>query len=313
MIYSALITAAGMSSRMGDFKPLLNMGSISIAQRVVSTFKQAGISRIVMVTGCNAQELERHLAGNGIIFLRNENYEHTQMFDSVKIGLEYLRGKCDAVLFTPVDIPLFTVSTVRSLIDSGAALACPACGGETGHPILIASRLIDGILADSGEGGLSGALARSGEEMRLMPVHDEGVLYDADTPEDYSRLLSYHNSQLIRPVAHVELVKETPFLDGRIAMLLMLTDETKSVREACQRMQISYSTGWKSIRALESQLGCTLVLRTQGGAGGGASELAGEAKKLLERYNSFRRTVQDFAAEQFDAYFGELFSCGKLI
>ena len=63
MIYSALITAAGMSSRMGDFKPLLNMGSISIAQRVVSTFKQAGISRIVMVTGCNAQELERHLAG----------------------------------------------------------------------------------------------------------------------------------------------------------------------------------------------------------------------------------------------------------
>ena len=37
---AALIVAAGMSSRMGDFKPMLNIGSISIAQRVVATFQQ---------------------------------------------------------------------------------------------------------------------------------------------------------------------------------------------------------------------------------------------------------------------------------
>lgn len=117
---AALIVAAGMSSRMGDFKPMLSIGSISIAQRVVATFQQAGIRRIVMVTGFNAVTLERHLSGNGVIFLRNEDYETTQMFDSVKIGLAYLRGKCDAVLFTPVDIPLFTASPVRSLLDSGA-------------------------------------------------------------------------------------------------------------------------------------------------------------------------------------------------
>ena len=30
----ALIVAAGKSSRMGDFKPMLQLGSISIAQRV---------------------------------------------------------------------------------------------------------------------------------------------------------------------------------------------------------------------------------------------------------------------------------------
>ena len=42
MTTAALITAAGMSSRMGDFKPMLNVGSISIAQRVVATFQQEG-------------------------------------------------------------------------------------------------------------------------------------------------------------------------------------------------------------------------------------------------------------------------------
>lgn len=41
----ALIVAAGKSSRMGDFKPMLQLGSISIAQRVINNFRQAGISK----------------------------------------------------------------------------------------------------------------------------------------------------------------------------------------------------------------------------------------------------------------------------
>ena len=68
---AALITAAGMSSRMGDFKPMLNIGSISIAQRIVATFHQAGVSRIAVVTGYNAPLLERHLSNSGLVFLRN--------------------------------------------------------------------------------------------------------------------------------------------------------------------------------------------------------------------------------------------------
>ena len=69
-----------------------------------------------MITGFNATMLERHLAGNNIIFLRNENYERTQMFDSVKIGLNYLSDKCERLLFTPVDVPLFTSQTVKKLL-----------------------------------------------------------------------------------------------------------------------------------------------------------------------------------------------------
>ena len=131
----AVITAAGMSSRMGDFKPMLNIGSISIAQRVVATLRQAGVGKIVMVTGYQALQLERHLAGNGIVFLRNEQYETTQMFDSVKIGLSYIQDKCDRVLFTPEDIPLFTAETVRAPdSDFLRADRCAAEGFRRGWP-----------------------------------------------------------------------------------------------------------------------------------------------------------------------------------
>ncbi len=299
----AVIVAAGMSSRMGDFKPLLNIGSISIAQRIVATLQQAGADRIVMVTGYNATALERHLSGLGLVFLRNEDYEHTQMFDSAKIGLQYLRDKCDRILFTPVDIPLFTSATVKTLLSSGAPLACPVCEGQEGHPILIDSSLVDAILADSGEGGLRGAISRCGTEMTGIEVADAGVLRDADTPEDYQALLHYHNQQLIRPMVSVSLAREIPFFDDKIAMLLSLVDETNSVRTACQRMQISYSTGWNIIRAMESQFSRTFIERSQGGATGGQSRLTEDGRRFVDAFRSFETRLRQTANELFDSYF----------
>ena len=307
MQIGALIVAAGMSSRMGEFKPMLSIGSISVAQRVVATLSQSGVSKIVMVTGYNATMLERHLSGNGIIFLRNEHYETTQMFDSAKIGLRYLQDKCDKVLFTPVDVPLFTARTVKALLDSGADLACPMCEGKQGHPILIAKELISEILADSGEMGLKGAMDRCSAPLTRIDVDDFGTIHDADTPEDFSALVSYHNAQLVRPVVNVSLNKEKPFFDSKIAMLLMLVDETKSVRAAGQRMQLSYSSCWNIIRTLESQLNYSLIERSQGGAGGSTSILTERGRELLERYNAYEKALKDQANSLYAQYFGGLF------
>ena len=307
MQIGALIVAAGMSKRMGEFKPMLSIGSISVAQRVVATLSQAGVSKIVMVTGYNAIMLERHLSGNGIIFLRNENYETTQMFDSVKIGLRYLLDKCDKVLFTPVDVPLFTAKTVRRILDSGAPLAVPMCEGKQGHPILIANELIPEILDDSGEMGLKGAMDRCSVPLLRVDVEDFGTIQDADTPEDFSALVEYHNSQLVRPVVSVSLAKEKPFFDSKIATLLMLIDETNSVRAAGQRMQLSYSSCWNIIRTLESQLNYSLIDRSQGGAGGSTSDLTQRGRELLERYNAYEKQLKDRANELYGQYFGGLF------
>lgn len=303
----AVVVAAGMSSRMGDFKPMLSIGSISVAQRVVATLKQAGAARVVVVTGYNAEELERHLASSGVVFLRNENYRTTHMFDSALIGLRYLRDKCRQVLFTPVDIPLFTAATVDALLTSGAELACPVCGGTRGHPILMSANVIDRVLEDSGESGLDGALSRCGVPMTLVEVDDPGILHDADTPEDYRELLRMHNSQLTRPVVQVSICREKRFLDPRVAMLLTLTDETQSVRAACQRMQLSYSSGWNAINLLEAELGYPVVARTQGGQRGGRSSLTEKGRALLRAYEAYTLRLRAMADGLFVQYFPDLF------
>lgn len=303
----AVIVAAGLSSRMGDFKPMLNIGSISIAQRVIATLQQAGAEKIVVVTGYNAPTLERHLSNLGVIFLRNNDFATTQMFDSAKIGLHYIQDKCDRVLFTPVDIPLFTAATVERLLASGAQLACPTCNGQTGHPMLLATPLIPDILADNGEMGLRGAISRLSTELVEIPVNDPGILMDADTMEDYDALLQYHNRQLTRPQVSAALAREVTFFDEKIAMLLELVEETSSVRTACQRMQISYSSGWNIIRILESQLSYPLIVRSQGGPNGGQSQLTEYGKQLLELYRGFMKELQQNVDALYQKYFGEVF------
>lgn len=303
----AVIVAAGLSSRMGDFKPMLNIGSISIAQRVIATLQQAGAEKIVVVTGYNAATLERHLANLGVIFLRNNDFATTQMFDSAKIGLRYIQDKCDRVLFTPVDIPLFTAATVEALIASNAPLACPTCNGQTGHPMMLDSSLIPDILADNGNMGLRGAISRLSTDLVEVPVNDPGILMDADTMEDYDALLRYHNQQLTRPQVSAALAREVTFFDEKIAMLLELIEETSSVRTACQRMQISYSSGWNIIRILESQLSYPLIVRSQGGPNGGQSILTEYGKQLLELYRGFMKELQQSVDALYQKYFGEVF------
>jgi len=106
---------------------------------------------------------------------------------------------------------------------------------------------------------------------------------------------------------NVALAREMPFFDSRVAVLLTLIDETSSVRTACQRMQISYSSGWNLIRTLESQLKFSLILRSQGGIGGGMSILSEDGRKLLQLFNDYQNELRTQADILFEKYFKGVF------
>lgn len=139
--------------------------------------------------------------------------------------------------------------------------------------------------------------------MTEIIVDDEGILHDADTPQDYKQLLEYHNRQLARPLISVTIARETPFFDSETAMLLSLIDETGSVRMACERMQTSYSHGWNTIRNLENQMQKSIVSRNQGGSGGGSSSLTEDGKELLRRFMQYEAWIREQALEQFPLFF----------
>ena len=201
---------------------------------------------------------------------------------------------------------IYKVLRVQNVLRGRGEKAASVRGGDVPGPAAPESRG-RGRWRGAGDRGLRGALENCGSRIRLIPVNDLGILHDADTPEDYRALLQYHNEQLVRPVLSVSLAREKVFFDGRAATLLQLIDETHSVRTACQRMQMSYSSGWNVIRTLESQIGRTLIRRSQGGAGGGKSSLTEDGRLLLERYGLYSEALRKTADGLFEEYFEGMF------
>lgn len=299
----AVITAAGMSSRMGDFKPMLKMGALSVASRIIANFQQAGVFPIVLVTGYRADELEKHVSGQGVICVRNENYEHSEMVDSAAIGLNYISGKCKRTFITPVDVPLFTVNTVKELMAVYDEIVKPVCEGKAGHPVLLDCGIIPKLLEAGRQCGLNKAMLEFKENTAFVEVADEGVLKDADTPEDYRNMVEYHNRQLLRPKVDISLVREGKMLDKDGALLLHLIEYDGNVKSACKKLKISYSKAWNMIAAFEENLGFNLIERCPGGEYGGASRLTEKGRELLYRYEKFTDKVRRFADECFSECF----------
>ena len=143
----AVIVAAGMSTRMKQFKQMMKIGNFTMAERVVINFKRAGIQDIVMVTGYRSRQLEAYLDYLDLEFVENKQYEHTDMFESARIGFRRLQNRCDKVLFCPADIPFFTDDTVKKVLSQNAEIVAPRCEGRSGHPISVHRELIPAILS----------------------------------------------------------------------------------------------------------------------------------------------------------------------
>lgn len=187
----AVILAAGCSSRMGAFKPLLPFGKTTLLERAIALFRGAGIADIRVVVGHRADELLPLLESLQVRPLRNERHAEG-MFSSVVTAAASLEAECDAFLLLPVDLPLLRRQTVELLLrawQSGAGgILYPACHGRRGHPPLLATSYRDAILAWPGAGGLKALLRKYPADAASIETGDEGILLDMDTPEDYQRL-----------------------------------------------------------------------------------------------------------------------------
>jgi len=84
-VISAIIPAAGQSSRMGRHKPLMSLGKSTVVQRVVELFQNVGITDIRVVTGFQAADIENLLKPSGVTTLRNNRWTEG-MFSSIITG-----------------------------------------------------------------------------------------------------------------------------------------------------------------------------------------------------------------------------------
>ena len=190
-----IILAAGLSERMGVFKPLLPVGDSPAIIRCVKTAEAAGIRDIAIVTGNMRDELEAavRMGAPGARLVHNAGY-HDGMFSSVRAGVAALPDGIDGFFLLPADCCAVSSDTLLKLMDEftkarSSAVMRTRFEGRRGHPPLIPARYVGPLLAYGGDRGLKGFL--SGLPTVELEMDNPGSLLDMDTPGDYAELLTH--------------------------------------------------------------------------------------------------------------------------
>ncbi|MEX2247822.1 MAG: nucleotidyltransferase family protein [Dehalococcoidia bacterium] len=186
---SAVILAAGESTRMGRPKALVAWGGVPLLRYHLDQLAAIDeIAEIIVVSGHAAEEVEALAAGApSARAVRNDAYRSGKV-SSILAGVAAIDAGADALLLMAVDQPR-PAALVRALIAayaaSRAAIVLPAHEGRRGHP-LVFDRALFGELREIREEtlGVRALLDAHAGEARVVEWADASVLLDVNTPAD---------------------------------------------------------------------------------------------------------------------------------
>ena len=279
----AVVVAAGHKSSVSSFSPMLPIGDSTVIRRIIITLKRSGIDPVVVVTGKQGDEVEKHIC----------------------LGLNYIEDLCDRVFILPAKFPMFLPETIKRMMDMDAQVVCPVFEGRRGHPVLVSSNIIGKLLNYKGEKGLRGALRQVDVDRCAweVEVEDQGIILAVETDEDRAQG-NLDNERLdIFPQIQLTLERDEGFFGPSVAQFLSLIDHTGSMQTACRQMHMSYTKGWKILKAAEKQLGYPLLITQSGGAEGGSSLLTPKAKDFLARFLGMEKELREDALKLYQKYF----------
>ncbi len=180
---AAVITAAGLSLRMGHLKALLDWNGMPLIQHQVDCLADWGEVRLVL--GHEADRLQRGLRlPKNVLPVINPEYREGRA-TSLRVGFEALSGEPEAILVVGVDQPLDRLSLDRltSAMNAEDAIVIPVSEGRRGHPVIFAGRLLPELRAiDEASQGLRAVVRRHDSREVSVP----GPLWDLNRPEDYA-------------------------------------------------------------------------------------------------------------------------------
>ncbi len=187
---SAIILAGGASERMGRPKALLQDRGKTFLRHISEAIRQAGIDDIVLVVGAHADEIRSAIpwfSGKAVV---NEQWKEGQLA-SLHAGIStFDRSAFDGFLVWPVDHPLVSAKTVQALVrradENPGNIIIPTYKDRRGHPAIFPSAMIDALLHAPTSIGAKAVLHGHAELILHVPVDDEGVVIDIDTPGDYA-------------------------------------------------------------------------------------------------------------------------------
>ncbi|MBI3449238.1 MAG: nucleotidyltransferase family protein [Acidobacteria bacterium] len=188
---SALVLAAGASSRMGTPKPLLEFDGRTCLDLVVSACLEGGAGEAIVVVGSGAAGIRTAIERRaGVRFVVNEDPGRGQT-SSLKAGLAAVPPGAAGFFVLPADHPLLRgrdIAILRERFQVRApekSIIIPSFEGRRGHPLLMAIAHREPLLGVGDDAPLRDYVRAREPEIETVAAESAAVLSGINTPEEY--------------------------------------------------------------------------------------------------------------------------------
>jgi CTP:molybdopterin cytidylyltransferase MocA len=186
----AVVLAAGMASRMGRNKLLLEIGEQPLVRHVIEAASDGGCHTVHVVY---SDEAVRAAVGRAAVTVHNPKASSGQA-SSLKVGLQSLPAEIEGAMVMLGDQPLVGSHTVSVLLKAwrreGARPAVAASYGEQDGwrpPVVLERSLWPDMMALTGDAGARQLFERRPHLVEAVVAG--GRPDDVDTPEDYDKIV----------------------------------------------------------------------------------------------------------------------------
>jgi molybdenum cofactor cytidylyltransferase len=189
---------------MGQLKALLPFGTYTVIEQVIQPLLQADLADVVVVLGHRAAEIAVVLATWPVHVLYNPDYRQG-MTTSVQVALRHITPLPDAYLLVLVDQPHLGLAPVHQVLtgfrQTGKGLVIPTYNGKRGHPIVLAARYRQEVLALGPQQGLNIVTRGHADDTLEVPMSADDILRDMDYPAEYEAELQRWQQRSSSPEA----------------------------------------------------------------------------------------------------------------
>jgi len=194
---SAIVLAAGLSTRMGnENKLLLPWKGTTVVAHVVNQLLDAAVDEVIVVLGYEADLVKRTITKNvRIRFVYNEDFEKG-MTTSIQKGVAaadpnskgFMICLSDLVLMESSDYNKIADAWQKEFVQDGKTIVLPTYKGKRGNPIVFSAFYKETILQHDKMNGCKAIVQTNTAHLIKLDFNNDHILKDIDTKEAYAML-----------------------------------------------------------------------------------------------------------------------------
>lgn len=182
---SAIVLAAGTSSRFRGAKQLAALSGRPLVRRSVEAIPRVGVRETLVVVGFMAREIEEAL-GPGVRVVLNPRFRDG-MSSSIRAGVQAVSRRAPGALIVLADQPFVTTRLLERLLvafEARGGIVAAAQGELVSPPAVFSKRYFPELMALTGDKGARSVIDRHPSELTRVEVRSPRALLDIDTRGD---------------------------------------------------------------------------------------------------------------------------------